>query len=275
MNYFNKIPDINYNGYVVKNLLSRARLSDQTKQTKTLFYPYTLKEEDRPDVLSMYYYDDPGYTWLIWLCNNVIDPYYDLPLSSDDLSKKYDEKAHRRIKMWRNNWPEDVGQIGIDVYEVMGGYERKYWDPVVDQEYRPIAYRRKRHDDVVSTNRVLRVTVADGTRFEIGEEVRTTDPDQYATVVSTDLVSITIQHVIGDVLVGDVLTGQNSAVVQTVSAVQTLVETVAHTESKYWSPVTEYEYAVEQNEAKKDIVLIDARYRSSIEADLERILNQS
>ena len=38
----------------------------------------------RPDVLAHQYYGDTIYTWTIYLVNNIIDPYWEWPLSYKD-----------------------------------------------------------------------------------------------------------------------------------------------------------------------------------------------
>ena len=50
-----------------------------------VYYPYIVPEGMRPDVLSFQYYGDTIYTWAIYLMNNIIDPYWEWPLSYKDL----------------------------------------------------------------------------------------------------------------------------------------------------------------------------------------------
>lgn len=277
MNYFDKLPNISYNGYTVKNILSRARLSDKTRSNRVLFYPYTIKEDERPDHISNYYYDDPGYTWLIYMTNNIVDPYYDMPLNNDDLNaliiKKYGniETAQRKVMYYRNNWSFSTDQISIDNFQSLPSYAAKYFDPIVDPNYNVRAYVRKRHDDVVSTNRLVQLTLDGSYNFTIGEEVQVS-PTTYAFVVNTNGPDIIVQHTHGDIIVGNQITGQESLVQGLVTAVNTLSETIAFTEAVYWSPVSMFDYEMEQNEIKKQINLIDARYKSNVESELKRTL---
>lgn len=44
----------------------------------TLSRPHTVKYGDTLDSLSLYYYNNPTYFWLIADFNNIIDPYKDL-----------------------------------------------------------------------------------------------------------------------------------------------------------------------------------------------------
>jgi len=78
---------------VAVNLLIRNKLRDAVEDDVTIFYPYTVPEGMRPDVLSFQYYGDTIYTWAIYLMNNIIDPYWEWPLSYKDfreyVSNKY------------------------------------------------------------------------------------------------------------------------------------------------------------------------------------------
>lgn len=277
MNYFNKIPDISYNGYTVKNILSRARLSDKTRNNKVLFYPYTIKEGERADIISNYYYDDPGYTWLLYMANNIVDPYYDMPVSNDDMNnlivKKYGniETAQRKVMYYRNNWSASTDQITIDNYEAFPSYAAKYFDPVVDTSYNVRGYVRKRHDDVVSTNQILSLTVSGIAAFTVGEELRVS-PTVYGFVIGNNGSSVMIQHTSGAFTIGNQVQGQESLKIDLITDIVTLSQTLAYTEATYWSPVSMYDYEVEKNEDNKQIKLIDVRYKSNVEAELKRVL---
>ena len=277
MNYFDKLPNITYNGYTVKNILSRARLSDKTRNNKVLFYPYTIKEDERPDLISNYYYDDPGYAWLIYLTNNIVDPYYDIPLNNDDLNsliiKKYGniETAQRKILHYRNNWSFSTDQISIDNFESLPSYAAKYFDPVVDTNYNIRGYVRKRHDDVVSTNQIQTLTLSNTSEFTVGEEIRVS-PSTYAFVIGNNENTVTVWHTNGAFADNDTIQGQESLETNVITDITTLSQTIAYTEAQFWSPVSYYDYEMEQNEIKKEIKLIDARYKSNVESELKRVL---
>ena len=69
---------------VAVNLLIRNKLRDAVEDDVTIFYPYVVPEGMRPDVLSYQYYGDTIYTWTIFLVNNIVDPYWEWPLSYKD-----------------------------------------------------------------------------------------------------------------------------------------------------------------------------------------------
>lgn len=277
MNYFDKLPTIAYNNQLSKNLLARAGLSDKLKKTKTAFHPYTMADEDRIDLLSNYYYDSPGYTWLVWLTNNHIDPYYSTPLSEEDfndfIASKYGSyaKASRQIEFYRNNWYDNIDEtLTVAQFNSLNNASQKYYEPVLDGLLNVAKYIRKRHDDKVQTNKIIQFDISSvsGTFVE-GEEVQV-DATNYAFVTYANDTTMTCRHVTGTL--SGTITGQQSGATATVGTVSTIAETLASTEAIYWSAVSSYEYEQEINEAKKAIRLLSNQYRNKAEADLERVM---
>lgn len=277
MNYFNKIPTINYNGYTVKNLLARAKLSDATKNNRVAFYPYTLTELERADILSNDYYDSPAYTWLIWLANDIVDPYFDLPLNEDDLYNhvitKYGsyDAAARKIKFYRMKYNSET-RITIAEFNGLSSAFKKYYDPVVDRNYGVQAYKLKKDEQTAQTNKIIELTLtAEITPFTIGEEIRV-DTNNYAFVVSSTSTSVICQHVTGEFSASDTIVGQESGVSGTIASVAILTQTIAAIDAVFWEPVTFLEYETELNEMRKEIQLLDVRYKGQAEKELKRVM---
>lgn len=277
MNYFDKLPTITYNNYVAKNLMARSRLSDEIRGTRTAFYPYTMDSEDRVDHVSNFYYDDPGYTWLIWLTNNHIDPYFDGPLGEvnfiDFVKQKYGsyELAARKIKFYRNNWYDNTDvSLTPSQFTSLNNATQKYYEPVLDNVLNVSKYVRKRDDDIISTNKIITFDISSvsGT-FVVGEEVQTNGTN-YAFVTYANTTQMSCQHVNGTL--SSTITGQQSGATATVGTVTTIAQTLASTEVSFWSPVTFLEYEREVNEGKKAIKLLDARYKGQAENDLKRTM---
>jgi hypothetical protein len=277
MNYFNKIPTINYNGYTVKNLLARAKISDKTKANKLAFYPYTMKETERADILSNDYYDSPGYTWLIWLANDIVDPYYDMPMDENDFYRFIETKygsyqtAARKVKYYRMKYDNEE-RLTIAEFNGLNSSLKKYYDPVVDNNYGVQRYKRKQDDHIAQTNKVVQLTfTAEITPFTVGEEIRV-NSDNYAFVTFSNATVTTCHHVTGAFSEGNTVTGQESNVSATVSTATILSETLASTDAAYWEPVTFLDYEQELNEMKKEIQLLDVRYRGQAELELKRTM---
>lgn len=303
MNYFNKLPTISYNGYDVKNILAKGQLSKKTKSSYSLFYPYSMKDDDRIDQVSENYYDDPGYTWLIWFANETIDPYYDLPLADTDLasyiSSKYGsiEAAARKIKYYRVDWIDDSSELTPDQFnqlsnDTFNGSHRKYYDVVLDSYGLVKKYVRKQDDSILSTNQTIILTLANTTgTFVKNEEVQVdNDPSVYAFVKDVSDTTVTIQHTTGfpvdpnipagqifslsETFIGLTITGQESgATGEIVSG--SAVKTMAEVDKTYWSPVTYLDYEYEENTKKRQIQLIGSNYKNTAEEELKRIMRSS
>lgn len=282
MNYFDKLPSIVYDGHTVKNLMARAKLADSTKSNRMAFYPYTIDSAvDRVDVLSNNYYDSPGYAWLIWMANEVVDPYYDLPMSEDDffnfILKKYGtlEKALRKVKCYRSNWYVNAEQrLTIAEYNGLAPAFRKYYEPIVlTDDYNIHSYRRRQEDTILSTNRVVTINLSTSTgSFNIGEEVAVNGTNYgFCTFSNSSVVSV--HHVTGAFNVGNVIIGKESGATGTVASSTIISQTLASLESQFWTQVTYFEYEQEMNEMKKEIQLLDVRYKAQAEADLKRIMS--
>tara|TARA_R100001126_G_scaffold92847_1_gene62938 strand:+ start:4355 stop:4930 length:576 start_codon:yes stop_codon:yes gene_type:complete len=71
----------NNNSSVLTNITARYKIRDILKQRAAIFYDYTVKEGDTPSSVAFRYYEDETLDWLILLVNDIIDPYYDWPLS--------------------------------------------------------------------------------------------------------------------------------------------------------------------------------------------------
>lgn len=287
MNYFNKLPVISYNGQSAINILASANLSAASKANRKTYYPYVIAEEDRIDRLSNNYYDSPGYTWLIWLANNTIDPYYDLPLTETDLMNyivtKYGsiETAQSTIAFFRNNWYNDSTRLTIGQWTALPDSEKKYWDPILDANLQVSAYKRKAYETSLNTNRIITMNILNSTgMFTVGEKIFI-DSSSYGFVTYADANTVTIKTVFGQFAAvtlalnpNTVITGDTSGFTATIDTATVITTTAALTDSLYWEPLSFFDYELEANEAKRNIKLISSTLRNQTESELTRVMQQ-
>lgn len=85
--------DSGLNKVSVVNILQRSSFLSALKNNIDAFYLHTIKDGDNAEILSTNYYKDSKYNWIILLFNDIIDPYYDFPLTRERLEsyviKKY------------------------------------------------------------------------------------------------------------------------------------------------------------------------------------------
>ena len=66
----------------VINLMERAKIKNIVLDDIIRYFPYSIKENFRPDHVSVEVYGDVKYTWLIFFINDITDPIYDWPLGT-------------------------------------------------------------------------------------------------------------------------------------------------------------------------------------------------
>ena len=78
---------------VAKNIFRRFKINDSALDTAMYFRKLTVIDADRPDVISQKVYGTSDYDWVILMSNNVINPYFDWPMSQpvldDYINQKY------------------------------------------------------------------------------------------------------------------------------------------------------------------------------------------
>lgn len=105
--YFSAFPKVNYFGRVATNLTIRVAFIDKLKELAAVYYPYQVQDGDTPDNIAAKYYGDSSFDWLVYLANNIIDPYTQWPkpqLQFDDyIVQKYGsrEAAQDQILFYR------------------------------------------------------------------------------------------------------------------------------------------------------------------------------
>lgn len=71
---------------VVTNLTTRVTLSDEVKNNLGLFDEYDIKDGETPELVADKFYSNPQLHWLVLHYNDIIDPRFDWPMSTNDLN---------------------------------------------------------------------------------------------------------------------------------------------------------------------------------------------
>jgi len=94
-NYFRNLPRVGYdingtgkNSFLsVTNIMKRVKFKPSVLEDISNYYPYFVKEGERPDIIAHAQYGNIGYAYLIMLVNDIQDPNFDWPLSSQIFEK--------------------------------------------------------------------------------------------------------------------------------------------------------------------------------------------
>lgn len=97
--YFSLLPNLKYDkkpvqypfsesDYVtVKNFFKRFQINPDVFSYTVFFQKYSISDGERIEALAERAYGNPLYDWVIILTNNLINPSFEWPLSSNDLRK--------------------------------------------------------------------------------------------------------------------------------------------------------------------------------------------
>lgn len=264
--YFSRFPLVDYDGTPAKNILARVDFTDQSKKDIYVNFDYVLQDgSTRPDVLSFNYYNSAQYDWLIYMTNNVVDPYHDYYKSQEDFKSyivgKYGSAdiARSKILFYRNDWAADESMISETIYNGLSSDIKKYWKPKLNSTNQIIGYDRVKDDWIVSTNRIVELTVTvDISSFNPGDIISQSSTDASGVLVSKDVDTglLIVQHVEGAFAV---------STADHISSVKIIKENISTTEAGFWAPVYAYDYEEEQNELKKYISMIKSSYVPDVE----------
>jgi len=103
MRYFEVFPQIalqdqNNNYMIYTNIMARVNLIPSLINNPSIYYQYNIQEGDRPDIIATKYYNNPYRYWIFLYGNNIIDPFWDLPLTDYNfnvyLNDKYGASAN-------------------------------------------------------------------------------------------------------------------------------------------------------------------------------------
>lgn len=288
--YFEKFNRIYYANTLSLDLTERAVVLNSVKSNPYTFYQYDLNNGIRADQISDRYYEDQYMSWLLYMSNNVIDPYYDWYLSDEDfdnvLRKKYNCDIYllqQKVKFYRNYWLDPNNSlISAAEYDGFADRLKKYWDPIYNQYGDVYQYKRKKEDWIVNTNYIIRYSTT-GTNF-IDNEIVTINYDLENTgkgqVVSSNSTSIAIQHVFGTVLPSmDVeitgtsyIYGTESSTNVVFTAATSIANNISLDEFVYWEPVYVYDYENELNSKNKSINILDNKFAMTAAKQLKKLL---
>jgi hypothetical protein len=216
--FFKKFPIVPYRNETAINIMKRIKLTDEVKKLYTTFYEYRLESGDSVQNLAFNYYNNSELDWLVHLANDVVDPYHDMGIATDDdfdamIIKKYGSKenALRTVVYYQNNWRKDGSILTTSGYEALStnfnndgtdpdeiGNRRKYWKPRIGYTG-IVGYERNDIDYKISTNRIETYTIKNATQsFLVDEIVQSTSNSAVrATVCTSNTTNIVIKDIHG------------------------------------------------------------------------------
>jgi hypothetical protein len=289
MKYFSNLPIINYANNFVRNIFTRVNFRHNFKQDNSAFYPYVQQESQgtqlRYENLAFDYYDDVDDVWILHLTNEVIDPYFDVALTQEDLDsyivKKYGSlrKANQTVLFYRNNYDQDDRLLTQAAYGALPADTKRFWTPAVNFDNNIIGYQRLADAIVLSTNKLLSIdiTLADAnTTFIVNEKVTQTTSGAAGFVTFSNTSMVSVQHITGTFSNTSTyyITGETSLANASPSIVTTVSNNIPANQQTYFSAVTAYDYENEMNNKKKTITILDKRHQPYIHSLFRELVTE-
>lgn len=287
--YFEPFPIITYANNSAVDITKRTVLLDKVSSNPYVFYPYQISDNERPDQLSYRYYEDQYKSWIIYLTNQILDPYYEWYLHNNEfeqfIEKKYNSlvESQTKVKRYVNNWANQEN-LEVPGYNALTVGQRKYWEPVFGRNNKIISYKRKEIDWVINTNFIVAYSVSN-TSF-VKDEICTIKFDRLyqgkGQVLKTTNTEVYLQHVSGyfttdqNVSIGanSVIVGSESKVNTAFSNVVVLSENIPAEEYAYWRAETYFDYETERNEYNKTIRVLDSEFKQVISDNLKEKMKE-
>lgn len=283
MGYFSNFPNTVYSNNVCIDLLKRVRIMDKVRSDPFSYYPYTVKDGQRADWIADNYYHDQMRSWLVWLSMDIIDPYYQYPLTEEQfnnfITAKYgsSDNAQNMTAYWELNWSDDDGELSLTGYSQLPDALKKYYTPIYGIGANIISYVRRKEDWLTTTNMIVTFTVDSNTPYEAGELAKIKIGNTvYGNVVVAWSNSSTVmaQHVQGNTTVTNaVLVGLTSNVTSNITTQAFTSNCIPIDERVYWEPVSFWDHERSRNELRKHIKLIDSKYTGQAEKELKQEMN--
>ncbi len=128
MSYFEHFEKIKYNGIDTVNIMNSVLARYHPFKNSSLYYLYTLLDGEKAEDVSYNAYKTTEYWWILLAINNIVDPYHDWMMGSQELEAfmegKYGDDlygVHHFIDVDNDGRTED-------------GYSSAKWQELIDND---------------------------------------------------------------------------------------------------------------------------------------------
>lgn len=296
MAYFKYLPKLLYstsneipNYKLVSNVLAKSTFITDILNNTSIYYPYDVQEDEKPEDVSYRFYKDVSKYWIVLLSNNIIDPQYDWVLSSRAFND-YINAKYSSLTLTLNPTETYLGDYinGEVVYQGNSIDSSSATATLINYNSTNKTMKIKFPDEVfansanvsgvTSTQSHKIISVAsnnDGYNWAVNTtshfivtETKFNSYDQIKTINTHKVSANDYNHSTDTVFDANRTVETNSTESHTLSDGTTLT---IQTSSK---PINHYDYELELNEAKRHIRIIRPEYIASIETEFIRIMSQ-
>lgn len=117
--YFENFPIVEYDGQKIRDISRRNTFIKNVTTNPFAFQPYTVHEGERPEDIAQFYYGSTDYTWVVYLSNNIVDPYHEWPKATEDFNNYLIDKYRDQSGLEGNDildWTREESDENIIYY---------------------------------------------------------------------------------------------------------------------------------------------------------------
>ena len=240
--YFSKFPTTIFDRQEVTDITRKVQLKAFMKENALAYMNYTVQDGERPEDVAYYYYDDPAYAWLVLTANDIVDPYTQWPKTDRDLQKMINVK-------YRFDVNSAVAPSAIIV-----GEEYKILTPLSNSDAIALEIADNREGVVFIATQAGTSTMTTGTLVKAASTVETDNWSKNSTI-------------------GNNIVFYRSVLDPDIKLNRSSFYFVDDEEKSEFFPVRAYEYEVELNEERKEIVLANKGLLPIIQNQLSELIN--
>lgn len=124
MSFFSLFPTIlDQNGILLTDITIRTKFKDIWLNNNRLYYSYNYQDHDRPEDIAHKYYGDQGLGWIILFSNRIINPNFELPLSSQQFQDYLNQKYYTQGQ--QNDPPISGADYAMITVDPVYGYQKQ------------------------------------------------------------------------------------------------------------------------------------------------------
>lgn len=287
--YFTNFNQIQYSNNIVIDITERVVSDQNTIKNPYIFYPYDITNSDRADMIAFKAFNDPYASWVLYITNEILDPYYEWYLSNyqlnDFVKQKYGsiQNAMEKVAYYINNW-QNGNNITPSTYDALTALQKTYYEPQYNNT-KIIGYSRKKIDWKSSTNFILNIGIT-GPQSFIQDEIVTikyqSNTSGKAQVLQSNSTNILVHHIFDDAFPHDTITigpssyiyGNESYTNCAITSCSFQANNIPADVQSYWAPVYYYDLENEKNEGNRTIRIMQQKYIPEFIKNTKKLLGQ-
>ena len=269
--------------------------NEALKDRSFVYYPLSLAQYARPDQVAYNVWGDPYLSWILYLTNDIRDPYHDWYLSQEQfdsyISTKYGSIANamNTIAFYVNDYPSSQ-DITVAHYNALTSNQQTFWAPNYGYYNQPTSYYRIQTDWYASTNYVLGLEITGNTlAFNDNEKLSISyNPpinNGSAQFVQGNSSYIYVQHISGaafpdpanniTITSSSFVYGTSSGANAQITSCTFLANNINADLVDYYAPVYYYDLENELNAGKRFIQVLNAKYQPQFTSVVKNLLSNT